>query len=102
MPEKFKQTLENDLVQKVKEKTKQIKKEQPTLIVRRFEPGTQSAELIVKKAEGQKKFIDSVLKAEKKKLKKAHISKGVDKVAKANQMLDKTKTISKPLPKFTL
>lgn len=36
MPEKFKQTLENDLLQKVKEKTKQIKKEQPTLIVRRF------------------------------------------------------------------
>lgn len=36
MPEKFKQTLENDLLQKVRDKTKQIKKEQPTLIVRRF------------------------------------------------------------------
>lgn len=101
MPERFKQTLENDLVQTVREKTKQIKKEQPTLIVRRFEPGTQSAEQIVKKAEGKKKFIDSVLKAEKKKLKKAHISKGVNKVAKADKLLDKAKS-AKAQPKFAL
>lgn len=56
----------------------------------------------MKKAEGKKKFMDSVLKAEKKKLKKTHISKGVDKVAKANQLLDKTKQAAKPLPKFKL
>jgi hypothetical protein len=88
MPEKFKQTLENELFQKVKEKTKQIKKEQPTLIVRRFEPGTQSAQDIVKKAEGKKKFIEGVMKSEKKKLKKGQqISKGVDKVSKANRLL---------------
>lgn len=46
--------------------------------------------------------MDSVMKAEKKKLKKAHISKGVDKVAKANQLLDKSKPAAKPMPKFTL
>ena len=43
MPDKFKQKLENDLVQRVKQKTKHIKKEQPPLIIRRFEPGTQQA-----------------------------------------------------------
>ena len=36
MPEKFKQKLEQDLLQRVKEKTKHIKKEQPPLIIRRF------------------------------------------------------------------
>jgi hypothetical protein len=43
MPENFKKTLENDLLRRVQEKTKKIKKEQPTLIIRRFEPGTESA-----------------------------------------------------------
>lgn len=87
MPEKFKQTLENDLLQRVKEKTKHIKKEQPPLIIRRFEPGTKTAETIVKKAEGKKQFIESVLKAEKKKLKKNKISKGIDKIKKADKLL---------------
>jgi hypothetical protein len=51
-------------------KTKQIKKEQPSLIVRRFEPGTSTAQEIVKKAEGKKKYFESVMKAEKKKMQK--------------------------------
>jgi hypothetical protein len=46
MPEKFKQKLEQDLLQRVKDKTKHIKKEQPPLIIRRFEPGTKQAEVI--------------------------------------------------------
>lgn len=70
LPEKFKQTFENDLLQRVHKKTKQIKKEQPSLIVRRFEPGTTTAQDIVKKAEGKKKYIESVIKSEKKKMQK--------------------------------
>lgn len=74
----------------MQQKTKQIKKEQPSLIVRRFEPGTSTAQEIVKKAEGKKKYIESVIKAEKKKMqKKNEISKGVDRVAKANRLLEK-------------
>jgi hypothetical protein len=87
MPDKFKQTLENDLLKRVQEKTKQIRKEQPTLIIRRFEPGTATAEKIVRRAEGKKNFVESVFKAEKKKMAKAHVTKGVDKVAKANRLL---------------
>ena len=87
MPEKFKQTLENDLLQRVKEKTKHIKKEQPPLIIRRFEPGTKQGETNVRKAEGKKQFIENIMKSEKQKLKKAHIKKGIDKVKKADQLL---------------
>jgi hypothetical protein len=54
----------------VQEKTKQIKKEQPSLIVRRFEPGTSTANEIIKKAEGKKKYIEGVIKAEKKLMQK--------------------------------
>lgn len=82
--------MENDLLKRVQEKTKQIKKQQPSLIVRRFEPGTQSAEQIIKKAEGKKKYVESVFKAEKKKMNKVTISKGIDKVTKANQLLQQS------------
>ena len=88
MPEKFKQKLENDLLQRVKEKTKHIKKQQPPLIIRRFEPGTKQAETIERKAEGKKKFIETVMISEKKKMKKQKIEKGIDKIRKANQILN--------------
>ena len=39
------------------------------MIVRRFEPG-KKADQIIKRAEGKKQFIDSVMKAEKKNAKK--------------------------------
>ena len=91
MPEKFKQKMEQDLLQRVKEKTKHIKKEQPPLIIRRFQPGTKQAEVIQRKAEGKKQYIDSMVKAEKKKMKKVKVEKGIDKVKKADILLNPKK-----------
>lgn len=103
MPDKFKQKLENDLLQKVKEKTKNIKKEQPPLIIRRFEPGTQAAQTIVKKAEGKKQYIESLVKAEKKKLKKKkEVNRGIDKIKKADKLLERSVQFNKPEFKLQL
>ena len=70
--------------------------------MRRFEPGTSSGQQIVRKAEGKRHYVDSVMKAEKKKMekKKAKVEKGVDRLARADRLLQPKK--AQPLPAFKM
>lgn len=54
LPQKFREIADKGVLEKF-EKNKKIKKDKP-LIITRFEPGTATAQAIVKKAEGKKKF----------------------------------------------